>query len=834
MNELKTLYPTERSGTEANLAPLELRYTDYVRWQSEMLAGPDGERCWAYWQKQLSGPLPVLNLPTDRPRPPVQSHRGASRTLQLDAGLTRKLQALGESQGASLFVTLLAAFQVLLSRTSSQDDLIVGSPVAGRNHPGLAEVVGYFVNPLPIRANLSGRSTFQSFLGQVREAVLDGLEHQEYPFSLLVDRLQPARDPSRSPLFQVMFVYQKAQRLDKEGLTGFALREAGPRMSLGEFLLEAMALEQRTAQFDLTMMAAQDEGRVVASLAYNTDLFDAATIDRMLGYYRTLLEGVVAHPDRPLATLPLLPESERRRVLVDWNATAERSQEVPFHQLFEAQADRTPEAVAVTCGDRSLTYRALDARANQLAHHLRELGVGPDVRVALCVARSPEMVVGLLGILKASGAYVPLDPTYPPERLRWMLTDSGAPVLLTQQPLLERLPSHSAAVVCLDRDGETLARNPTRRPVGGASAGNLAYVIYTSGSTGHPKGVMIEQRGLSNYLTWAIRAYDVAAGRGAPVHSSISFDLTITGLLAPLLVGGRIALLGEELGIEALPEALRRESDYSLVKITPAHLQLLAQQVAPAEAIGRTRAFIIGGEQLTGEQMAFWQEHAPDTLLVNEYGPTETVVGCCVYRVGRDERFGGAVPIGRPIANTRLYVLDRHLEPVPVGVAGELYIGGVGVARGYLNRPRLTAEAFLPDPFGDEPGARLYRTGDRCRWRADGNLEYLGRVDHQVKVRGYRIELGEIEASLVRAPVDPRGGGRGPRGCAGRHAPGGLRRARRRAGTQDLASSAGGFGKGCQSTWCRRRSWRWTRCRGAPMARSIARRCPPRAGPGRS
>jgi amino acid adenylation domain-containing protein len=423
------------------------------------------------------------------------------------------------------------------------------------------------------------------------------------------------------------------------------------------------------------------------------------------------------------------------------------------HRLFEAQASRTPEAVALAFAGAELSYGELNGQANRLAHYLRSLGVGPEVLVGLCAERSAEMVVGLLAVLKAGGAYVPLDPGYPPDRLAWMLDDARTPVLLTQAHLLDRLPAHSARVVCLDRDWPEIDREPDTNLTDGATPDNLAYVIYTSGSTGRPKGAMIVHRGLTNYLTWCTRAYDVGEGCGAPVHSSISFDLTVTSLFAPLLAGRRVDLLGDDLGIEQLAEALRSGPGYSLVKITPAHLQLLGQQLSPREAAACTRAFIIGGEQLTAESVAFWREHAPEAVLVNEYGPTETVVGCCVYRVPPGQALAGALPIGRPIAKTKLYVLDRHFQPVPVGVAGELYIGGEGVARGYLDRPALTAERFVPDPFGDRPGARLYKTGDIARWRPDGDLEFLGRVDHQVKIRGYRIELGEVEAALLRHPA---------------------------------------------------------------------------------
>ncbi len=496
-HEVSVLYEAFSRGLPSPLPELTLQYADFASWQRQWLRGEALQAQLDYWKGRLAG-VPALELPTDRPRPAAPSVRGGSRSRVLPKSLLAEVQALSQQEGATLFMTLLAAFQALLHRDSGQEDFSVGTPIAGRNRSEVEGLVGFFVNTLVLRGDLSGDPSFRELLRRVKQVALEAYAHQDVPFEQLVEVLQPDRSSGRSPLFQVMFVLQNAPP---------------PPVRRPELELIPLVAESGTAKFDLTLAATESEEGLVAALEYSADLFDAATIDRMLGHLQTLLEAIAATPDRRLSGLALLSEAERRNLLVDWNATAERSQEVPFHQLFEAQADRTPEAVAVTCGDRSLTYRALDARANQLAHHLRGLGVGPDVRVALCVARSPEMVVGLLGILKASGAYVPLDPTYPPERLGWMLTDSGAPVLLTQQPLLERLPSHSAAVVCLDRDGETLARNPTRRPSGGASAGNLAYVIYTSGSTGRPKGVMIEQRGLSNYLTWAIRAYDVAAGR---------------------------------------------------------------------------------------------------------------------------------------------------------------------------------------------------------------------------------------------------------------------------------------------------------------------------------
>ncbi|HLN05502.1 MAG TPA: amino acid adenylation domain-containing protein, partial [Acidimicrobiales bacterium] len=451
------------------------------------------------------------------------------------------------------------------------------------------------------------------------------------------------------------------------------------------------------------------------------------------GSRREAAEGLAGRP--PETTRP--PATEPRCV----------------HRWIEARAARAPETVALTRSGESLTYGELNARANRLARRLRALGVGPEVLVGICITRSLDLVAALLAVLKAGGAYVPLDPAYPPDRLAFMLKDASVPVLLTQSDLLGHLPATSAEVVALDLDRDWIKEANGGDLPGGACLDNLAYVIYTSGSTGRPKGAMIHHRGLANYLAWATRAYAVHQGEGAPVHSSIAFDLTVTSLLAPLVAGRRVDLVDEDLGIEQLSEALKRSRDYSLVKITPAHLRALGDQLGPADAAGRTRAFVIGGEQLTAEHVAFWREHAPETNLINEYGPTETVVGCCAYRVPPDASSSGPIPIGRPIANMRLYVMDRWLEPVAVRVTGELYIGGPGVARGYLRRPGLTAERFVPDPFGVEPGGRLYRTGDLARWRSDGNLEYLGRVDRQVKIRGFRIEPAEIEDALSRHPA---------------------------------------------------------------------------------
>ncbi len=735
--EIAALYTAFVRGEPSPLPELPIQYGDFAVWQREKLQGDSLNELVAYWQDQLAGIPEGLDLPFKQPRPPVQSYRGATEYFTLTP-LLASLEALSRSEGASLFMTLLAAFNVLLYRYTGQDDLVVGSPIANRGRRETAGLIGFLINTLAIRSDLSGNPTFRELLSRVGKAAAGAYAHQDLPFEMLVDKLQLKRDLSRSPVFQVMFVLQTTSEaaLELPGVT-----------------LNVMDMDQQVARYDLTMSLFKLPDALKGQFAYNTDLFDPDLIRRMLAHFQVLLEGIVADPDRRIASLPLLPDAELQTLLVAWNDThVACPQDQCVHHLFEAQVQRAPEAPAVVYGDQVLSYRDLNRRANQLAHHLRGLGVGPEVLVGVCMERSPELLVGLLGVLKAGGAYVPLDVMYPRERLAFMLQDSGAAVVLTQTRWEGLLPEGSR-LIRLDADWEAIVQESPENPQVGVAQENLAYMIYTSGSTGRPKGAAILHRGLANYLHWCERAYPLAAGCGAPVHSSISFDLTVTSIFAPLATGRQVHLLSEDLGIDALLMALRSGAEYSLVKITPVHLNLLAQQLSPEEAAGRTRAFIIGGENLLAESIAFWQKYAPETLLVNEYGPTETVVGCCVYQAPVGKAQSGSVPIGQPISNTQLYALDAHMNPAPVGVAGELYIGGAGLARGYHKKPGLTAEKFVPDPFGVEPGARLYRTGDLARWLPDGNLEFLGRVDHQVKVRGFRIETGEIETALAQHPA---------------------------------------------------------------------------------
>ncbi|CAA9339965.1 MAG: Polyketide synthase modules and related proteins, partial [uncultured Gemmatimonadetes bacterium] len=620
------------------------------------------------------------------------------------------------------------------SKYAGSDDVVVGSPIAGRTRNEVEELIGFFVNTLVLRADLSGDPSFREVLRRAREFTLGAYEHQEVPFERLVAELQPERSLSHSPLFQVVFALENA------GDGGAAL----PGLSVS-----GVGASMGAAKFDLSLTLSATAQGLRGALNYSTDLFERGTALRMLSHLERVLEQVAADADVRLSRLELLGGVERSLVLEEWNRTAA---EVPadqcIHELFGEQAARTPGAVALVFEGAELTYGELDTRANRLANYLVRLGVGPEARVGLCVERSPEMVVAVLAVLKAGGAYVPLDPAYPADRLSFMLHDAAVPVLLTHSSLEQRLPAHPGRVVLLDVEANAIAREPAHAPESRVAAQNLAYVIYTSGSTGRPKGAAIPHGGLARYLAWAGATYGAGNGRGAPVHSSLSFDLTVTSLFVPLLAGEAIVLAPDE-GGEALASVLRSSGPFGFVKITPAHLSLLLEQLAPGEAARATSRFVVGGESLPGEVVARWAQVAPEVSITNEYGPTETVVGCCIHTLKARETTAGPVPIGRPSPGTVLYALDGRMSPCPIGVPGELFVGGGQLGRGYLARPALTAERFVPDPFSAQPGARLYRTGDLARWRADGNLEFMGRLDEQVKIRGFRIELEEVEGAVA-------------------------------------------------------------------------------------
>ncbi|HVR95471.1 MAG TPA: amino acid adenylation domain-containing protein, partial [Thermoanaerobaculia bacterium] len=737
---------------EDRLAPLPVSFGDFIRWEAERLAGPEGERLWSYWREALAGPPADLDLPADRSRPPVQTDHGSSVALALGPELTARVYDIARNSGSTLFMTLLAAFQALLHRWSGQEDFAVGSPVAGRSAPELAGLVGYFVDPVVLRADLAGNPAFAELLGRVRRTALGAFEHQGFPFPLLTERLQPARDPSRSPLFQAMLILQKAHRPEQAALAPFALGEAGAEVPLGPLALSSIPLPDRPAQLDLTLMLAEGADGLGASFQLNTDLFDVATIERMAGHFRTLLAGAVAEPGSPVRDLPLLTPEERAELVCEWNATAaDYPRERLVHELFEEQADRTPERPALVHDHRSLTYLELERRANQLAHHLMKMGVGPEVAVGVHLDRSPDMAVSVLGVLKTGAGYLPLDPAYPEDRVSYMLEDAGAPVVLTQERLEGALAGYPGRRLRVDADWGAVAGEPESRPTRSADPDNFAYLIYTSGSTGRPKGVQVRHRGVVNFLASMGHRPGLGPDDVLVAVTTLSFDIAGLELYLPWMNGARVVLASREDASDGTRLlALLRSSGATVMQATPSTWRLLI--AAGWEGEPRIKA-LCGGEALP-------RDLAEELLLRAEsvwnlYGPTETTIWSAVHPVRQGETTPAA-SIGRPIANTGIFLLDSAFRPVPVGVPGELLIGGDGLARGYFRRPELTADRFIPDAVSGVIGARgerLYRTGDLVRWRADGNLEFLGRLDHQVKIRGHRVELGEIEAALSRHPA---------------------------------------------------------------------------------
>ncbi len=744
VEELMTLYEAFSQGQPSPLPELPIQYADFAVWQRDWLQGEVLETQLSYWKRQLND-LPVLQLPTDRPRPAIATYRGACQPFALPEELLTALKALSQREGVTLFMVLLAAFKVLLHRYSGQEEIVVGSPIAGRTRVELEGLIGFFVNTLVLRTTLAGDPSFRELLGRVREVTLGAYAHQDLPFEKLVEELQPERSLSRNPMYQVMFQLLNASR-DGEGI----LHPTAQSLEVG----------RNTAISDLGIDVWESQGELVGQIEYSTDLFDEATIQRLAGHFQTLLEGVVANPEQRLSELPLLTQVERSQLLIEWNKTQTGyARDCCIHQLFEEQAAQTPKAVAVVSEKGQLTYEELNRRANQLAHHLRALGVGADTLVGLCVERSLEMIVGLLGVLKAGGAYVPLDPAYPKERLAFMLEDSQAGVLLTQQRLLEWLPEHQAQVICLDSEWERIAGELETTPTSEVSPDNLAYVIYTSGSTGQPKGVMIEHRSLVNFTEMVRARYGLRPDDRLLQFAAFSFDTAAEEIYPSLTLGATLVLRTESM-IDSVATFLEkcRELKLTVLDLPTAYWHQLAWELATRglELPETIRLIIVGGEKALPERLADWHQSIRGrVLLMHGYGPTEVTVVATVAELthcGLAEPLSGEVPIGQPLGNVQVYVLDRNRQPVPIGIPGELYIGGNCLARGYLNQPALTDEKFIQHPFSIEPGARLYRTGDLVRYLADGNLEFLGRLDNQIKIRGFRVELGEIEAALGQHP----------------------------------------------------------------------------------
>lgn len=729
VKEMAAIYQALSRGEPVQLSEPAIQYPDFARWQREWLQGEALEEQLRYWTEHLAGAPAVLNLPVTKPRPAMQTFHGSRVTRTLAPDLSDGLAALSRREGVTLFMTLLAAFKTLLFRYSGQEDLVVGSPIAGRNRAETEDLIGFFVNTLPLRSQLSGNPTFRDFLKRVRETALGAYAHQDLPFEKIVEGVQPPRSLSYPPIFQIMFALQNQPAVS---------------FTLPGLEITGLKREFDTAKFDLTLFMTETEDRLGCWLEYNTDLFSEDTVRRLLEHFETLLEGIVANPNERLGQLPLLREDERRQLLVDWNDTrvdfpANRS----VHELFEIQAAKTPDAIALVCGAERLSYHDLNTRANQLARYLRKLGVGPEQRVGICLTRSPEMIVAVLATLKAGGAYVPLDPVYPAERLAFTLEDADACLLLTDDKLAGTLPETKARQLNLKSEWAQIEMEDKANPSGGIEPENLAYVIYTSGSTGLPKGVAVEHRSTVAFLHWALATFSAAELSGVLLSTSLCFDLSVFEMFAPLCMGGKVILVENALQLPGI-----ESSEVTLVNTVPSAMTELVRIGGIPNSV---RTVNLAGEPLLKSlvQDIYAQGNVQEVL--NLYGPSEDTTYSTFVRLPRG--LSNEPSIGRPVANTSTYVLDAQLQPVPVGIPGELHLSGAGLARGYLQRPELTAERFVPDLFSSKPGARMYKTGDLARYDSDGTLQFLGRLDHQVKMRGYRIELGEIEATLRGHPA---------------------------------------------------------------------------------
>ena len=753
LKDLGRMYDQARTGLALETKqPGGEQYGAFVRWQQELIDGREGERLWSFWKESLEGELPVLHLPTNRPRPPIQTFRGGSKSFELSLSLTKRLKDLAKEQGTTMYVTLLSAFFAMIHRYTGQEDLLIGSPTAGRSNSKFANVLGYFVDPMIVRGRPSSSLPFRDFMQQLKRTVQDSLRHQDFPFALLVERLQSNRDLSYPPLFQVMFTLQNGLHEDGERMNAFALGQAGGRLTVGGMIFESYPLTQSAAQVDLALAMGETNGGYAGSFEYNTDLFDDETIDRIITHFLVMLEGVAEHPDQEIGDLPLLLPEEKHQILTVWNDTRTAyPEDVALHHLFESQVERTPNATAVIFENQELTYRELNVQSNRLAHHLKKLGVGPDVLVGICMERSLEMVIGLFGILKAGGAYVPIDPALPSERISYMMQDANCPVLLTQQKFVEQLPGHDAEVLCLDTNSSAWANESEENVESGVTPKHLAYMIYTSGTTGNPKGVLIPHRGICNRLFWIQDVIELSGSDRVLQKTPFSFDVSVGEFFWPLMAGACLVVAKPEGHLDSryLAETIISKQITS-VHFVPSMLQVFLEEEHSVHCTSLRRV-MCSGEALSYElQERFYKRF--DVPLYNLYGPTEASVEVSSWacQLGSERSI---VPIGRPIANLRLYILDSHMNVVPIGVAGELYIGGTGVGRGYHKRPELTAEKFIPDPFTNETDARLYKTGDLARYLPDGVIEYLGRIDHQVKIRGFRIEIGEIEEVLAGHPA---------------------------------------------------------------------------------
>ncbi|RCJ23045.1 non-ribosomal peptide synthetase [Nostoc sp. ATCC 43529] len=744
LQEVAVLYTAFCSNKPLPLPELPIEYADFAIWQRQWLTGDRLQSQLNYWQQQLINYPPILQLPTDHSRPALQSFCGKTQSFSLSSDLTQALKILSRQEEVTLFMMLLTAFVTLLYRYSQQDDILIGTAIANRNYKELERLIGLFANTLVLRTNCAGNPTFRELLHQVRQCTLSAYAHQDLPFEYLVEQLQPERNPSYNPLFQVMFVLQNSpmEELKLPGLD-----------------LNLLPLENQTAKFDLSLVMQEKECALYGELEYNTNLFNADTICRMVEHLQILLTGIVANPEQRLGDLPILTPAEQQQLLVSWNHTqADYPQNICIHQLFAAQVEQTPNAVAVVFADRQLTYQELNQQADVLAYYLKQLGVKPEVIVGICLEKSLEMIIGILAILKAGGAYLPLDPSYPQERLAFILEDAKPLVLLTQTRLIRELSLHQVKVVCLDTSWQdNISAITTEKYIPEVKSENLAYIVYTSGSTGTPKGVMIAHQALVNHSLAAAKIYQLQSNDRVLQFASISFDVAAEEIFPSWLCGSTVVIRPDWiLSFSNFQQFLESENITVLNLPTAYWHQWVVELTNSNIALPPTlRLVIVGTEQAQPEKLGLWQQQVGTKVRwLNAYGPTEVTIGATIYEpVSVQENLQiASVPIGRPIDNTQIYLLDKHLNPTPIGIPGELYISGLGLARGYLNRPDLTAEKFIPNIFKKAEGGRLYKTGDLARYLPNGNIEYLGRIDNQVKIRGYRVELEEIEVALAQHP----------------------------------------------------------------------------------
>ncbi|MCX7920843.1 MAG: amino acid adenylation domain-containing protein [Clostridia bacterium] len=738
--EMFITYYGLQNGRGDTLPKPAFQFNDFREWQDSIINSPAAEQLLDYWKSQFEGDLPVLELVTDKQRPDIQTFNGGVVPFQINREVSAKLKRLAQNKGVTMFTLLLSSFQILLHRYTNQNEAVVGIPLSGRNGNGFESVVGYLINMAPIRARFTDNPTFDQFLKQMKDTVLNAMKHGEYPFPLLVEKLQPQRVQGRSPVFQVTFELLKYQQMVSETFQD-------------DLKISPFEVPQQDGQFDIMLSLSEMPDKFVGVFMYNTDLFEAATIERLVENFLVLLNGIIDNPDQGIDELPIISEWDKERLLKDWNNTEREFDKDSFvHHLFEEQVKRNPSALAVSSYDGKMTYEELNDKANRVAHYLKSLGMGLDKKIGICLNPSMDMIVALLGVLKSGATYVAIDPGYPAQRIEYIIKDAGIEVILTAHNI--EIPEGAGEITRIDIDvsQHILESQDSHNPNTVLSPQNIAYILYTSGSTGNPKGVAIYHLGMMNYLTWCAQEYikpeDNTDRPASFAYLPLVFDASITSIYTPLITG-RYLLIPQKQGLEIFSDPDIQKGGFSFVKLTPAHLSLLKESFDKKMLNGFAKRLIIGGEALLPEQLAYFKQCDLEWTIINEYGPTETVVGSTVYCFSVKDDVPKNVPIGKPIMNTRIYILNSQNQPTPVGVVGEIAIGGIGVSKGYVNREDLTREKFIPDPFSPGDNNYVYKTGDLGRWLPDGNLEYFGRMDYQVKIRGYRIELGEIEAVLA-------------------------------------------------------------------------------------